>query len=60
MNYQKEVNEDLLHFFGYVADERPDNNTPYFDFKGKGKPQNVAQTNGFKKLNQKGIEMRQA
>jgi hypothetical protein len=33
--YQKKVNEELIHFFGYAKDGRPDNITPFFDFEGK-------------------------
>ena len=57
--YQYDHNEDLLHFFGYVKDEKnPDNNTPYFDYKGKANPENVRKTNGYKKLNEKAFEKR--
>lgn len=42
LEYQYKVNEDLLHFFGYVVDEKnPENNTPFFDYKGKAKDENL-------------------
>lgn len=52
-------NEELIHYFGYSADGNPENNTPYFDYKGKAKPQNVKQQGKFKELNIKAIKMRQ-
>ena len=47
-----------MHLFGYVDDNNPDNNTPYFDYKGKANPENVKKTNGYKKLNEKAFEKR--
>lgn len=42
LKYQSETNEDLIHFFGYVVDEKnPENNTPYFDYHGKAKAENL-------------------
>jgi hypothetical protein len=45
------VNEEIIHYFGYVEDGRADNNTPYFDYKGNAKPESVALTNKFRELN---------
>jgi len=58
LKYQYHTNEDLLHFFGYVEDGNPDNNTPYFDYKGKASTENVKKTNYYKKLNERAYEMR--
>ena len=41
IEYQMTHNEDLIHYFGYSADGNPNNNTPYFDYKGKAKAENV-------------------
>ena len=48
----KEENEELFHTFGYVKDDRKENTTPFIDFEGKAKPESVAKTNYFKKLNE--------
>lgn len=48
LEYVKKMNEDLIHYFGYVNDGNPNNITPFFDFKGQAKPESIAQTNGFK------------
>ena len=32
IEFQKSFNEYLIHYFGYAADGKPDNNTPYFDY----------------------------
>ena len=37
LDYQKKVNEELIHFFGYAKDDRSDNITPFFDFEGRAK-----------------------
>lgn len=47
------TNEDFIHLFGYTDDGRPNNNTPYFDYKGKAKPENVAMSGKFKEMNVK-------
>ena len=52
------VNEEIVHYFGYVDDGRPNNNTPYFDYKGKAKPENVAISNRFRELNEKAVKLR--
>lgn len=52
------VNEEIVHYFGYVDDGRPNNNTPYFDYKGKAKPENVAISNKFRELNDKAVRLR--
>ncbi len=51
-------NEDLIHYFGYVDDGRPNNNTPYFNYEGKAKPENVAKSCKFKELNEKAYKLR--
>ena len=44
-------NEEIIHYFGYVDDGRPNNNTPYFNYKGKALAENVAKSGKFKELN---------
>ncbi len=51
-------NEEIIHYFGYVDDGRPNNNTPYFNYKGKAKPENVAKSGKFKELNVKATQLR--
>jgi hypothetical protein len=51
-------NEEIIHYFGYVDDGRPDNNTPYFNYKGKAQPENVAKSNKFRELNEKAVQLR--
>ena len=60
IEYTKNYNEDLFHIFGYVKDDEriPDNNTPFLDFEGQAKPENVAKTNYYKKLNERAMEKR--
>ena len=60
LEYTKAYNEELFHMFGYVKDEQriPDNNTPFLDYQGKAKTENVAKTNYYKKLNQIAMEKR--
>ena len=60
LEYTKALNEDLFHTFGYVKDEEriPNNNTPFLDYNGKAKPENVAKTNYFRKLNEIAMEKR--
>ena len=60
LEYTKALNEDLFHYFGYVKDDEriPDNNTPFLDYNGKAKPENVAKTNYFRKLNEIAMEKR--
>ena len=41
-----------------MEDGRPDNNTPFFDYEGKARPENVQKINGFKELNEKAMETR--
>ena len=56
IQYQKDMNEELLHLFGYVEDGKEDNNTPFFDFEGKAKEENVKKIGAFKELNVKAME----
>lgn len=51
-------NEEIIHYFGYVDDGRPNNNTPYFNYKGKALAENVAKSGKFKELNVKAIQLR--
>jgi len=52
------TNEEFIHYFGYTCDGRPNNNTPYFDYKGMAKPENVAITNKFREMNDKAMKLR--
>lgn len=52
-------NEELIHYFGYSADDNPNNITPYFDYKGKAKADSVKMQGKFKELNVKATKMRQ-
>ena len=60
LEYTKEYNEDLFHIFGYVKDDEriPDNNTPFLDYEGKAKPENVAKTNYYRELNKRAMQKR--
>ena len=58
LDYQKSVNEELIHLFGYAKDDRADNNTPFFDFEGKARKSSVDQTCGYKALNTRAMEKR--
>lgn len=60
IEYTKNHNEEFFHTFGYVKDEErlPGNNTPFLDFKGQAKPENVAKINLYKELNKKAFEKR--
>ena len=60
LEYVKAYNEELFHMFGYVKDEEriPENNTPFLDYEGKAKPENVEKTNYYKKLNEIAMEKR--
>jgi hypothetical protein len=53
LDYVYKHNEQLIHYFGYAADGKEDNVTPFFDFKGKADPENVKQQNGYLELNKK-------
>ena len=48
----KQTNEEIFHILGYAKDEREDNITPFIDYEGKAKLENVAKINYFKKLNE--------
>ena len=48
VQYAAEVNEDIFHIFGYAKDDREDNTTPFIDYEGKARPENVAKTNYYK------------
>ena len=50
--YMKQTNEEIFHILGYAKDEREDNITPFIDYEGKAKLENVAKINYFKKLNE--------
>ena len=52
LEYFKETNEEMFHIFGYAKDDRDDNNTPFMDYEGKARPENVSKTNYYKKLNE--------
>ena len=52
LEYFKETNEDMFHIFGYVKDDRNDNNTPFMDYEGKARLESVEKTNYYKKLNE--------
>ena len=54
----KEVNEELFHILGYVKDDNEDNLTQFIDYEGKAKPESVAKTNYYKKLNELAWERR--
>ena len=60
LEYTKAYNEELFHTFGYVKDEEriPDNNTPFLDYEGKARPESVAKTNYYKKLNEMAMQKR--
>ena len=58
LDYSAKVNEEVFHIFGYAKDDREDNTTPWVDYKGKAKPENVAKTNYYKELNKKAWEKR--
>lgn len=58
IEYTKYLNEELLHFFGYVDDGDSDNVTPFFNFDGKADPANVAQMNSFRSFNEKAMKAR--
>ena len=46
--------------FGYVKDDErlPNNNTPFLDFEGKAKPENVRKINYYRELNQRAMQKR--
>ena len=52
VQYAAEVNEEIFHIFGYAKDDREDNTTPFIDYEGKARPENVAKTNYYKQLNE--------
>ena len=60
LEYTKSYNEELFHTFGYVKDDEriPNNNTPFLDYEGKAKPENVSKTNYYMKLNEMAMEKR--
>ena len=59
IEYQKSVNEELIHFFGYCKDDSiKDNLTPFVDYGGKAKPESVRQINKYKELNTRAFENR--
>ena len=43
---------------GYVKDDNPNNTTPFVDYEGKAKPENVAKINYYKELNKLAWERR--
>ena len=45
-------NEEIFHIFGYAKDDRPENTTPFVDYQGKARQENIDKTNYFKKLNE--------
>ena len=51
IEYTKNFNEDMIHFFSYVEDGKEDNRTPFFDYEGKASAENIAKINGYKQLN---------
>ena len=53
-------NEDIFHIFGYAKDDREDNTTPFVDYEGKARPDNVERTNYYKKLNERAWQRRLA
>ena len=53
-------NEDIFHIFGYAKDDREDNTTPFIDYEGKARPENVERTNYYKKLNERAWQRRLA
>ena len=58
LEYTKNYNEDMIHFFGYAEDGKEENRTPFFDYQGKAKPENVAMMNQFKEMNKQSIKNR--
>ena len=50
--HMKQANEEIFHILGYVKTEDEQNLTPFIDYKGKAKTENIQKINYYKKLNE--------
>ena len=56
IQFTQDLNEELIHFLGYQADDT--STTPVFDYKGKASQKALEKKNMFKQYARKGFELR--